>query len=607
MHPVASCSSSQRNRSVCLIVPRLKRPVPVHNRLVDGRQLLKLHHPQHDRHGAVGRECQLKAAATLGDMPLEAIDPPPSQVESIKENAELLLPIKKGDTAKSLQRKLFQATISGLTVALAMVPEAVAFSFVAGVSPLVGLWTTVLLGFVAASLGGRPGICSSSSGAVSVVIASLSRAHGPVYVSACAVLAGLLQIAGGVLGLGKFIRLVPHPVMLGFVNGLAIMMTRSQFHAFQGLSLFSAEGKAAYGLCGLTMLLAKFIPKVNKSLPATLSAVAMTTGISKLLKLPVKTLADIAGPGVFVGGAKVLPKFGFPQIPWTLETLKIILPFAIIVATVGSIESLLTKQLLDGMVDDGKTGTNGQEMSAQGAGNILSGLFGGIGGCALLGQSIINVENGGGISRWSGMSMAILLALGIVAFAPVLGSVPLVSLVGIMLLVCYSTFSWSSLRIINKIPKLDAAVIALVSLVTVQKDLATSVLVGTVANALGFAWKQSTNLSASSAETNGRKLYKIHGPLFFGSTSRFSRLFNAKEDPSKVVLDFADSRVMDHSALEAIHSLADEYGSMGKTIHLCHLSEDCQAQLRKLYQNGESRPFEVIVGDPATDPVYQVA
>jgi len=547
------------------------------------------------------------AASTLGDIPLESIDPPPSQVESIKENAKLLLPIKEGDTAKSLQTKLFQATLAGLTVALAMVPEAVAFSFVAGVSPLVGLWTTVLLGFTAASLGGRPGISSSASGAVSVVIANLCRAHGPAHVSACAVLAGILQVAAGLLGLGKFIRLVPHPVMLGFVNGLAIMMTRSQLHAFMGLTWRSAEGVAAYGLCVLTMVLAKLIPKWNKSVPATLSAVAIATAFSKFLSLPVKTLSDIAGAETFVGGASVLPKFGLPQIPWTLETLKIILPFAIIVSTVGSIESLLTKQLLDGMADDGKTGTNGQEMSAQGAGNILSGLFGGIGGCALLGQSIINMENGGGISRWSGMSMALLLGLGIVAFAPVLGSVPLVSLVGIMLLVCYSTFSWSSLRIINKIPKLDAAVIALVSLVTVQKDLATSVLVGTIASALGFAWKQSTNLSASSATSDDRKLYKIRGPLFFGSTGQFSRLFNAKEDPSTIVLDFADSRVMDHSALDAIHNLADDYGSMGKTVHLCHLSEDCQARLRKMYKDGESRPFEVIAGDPATDPVYQIA
>jgi len=543
----------------------------------------------------------------LGDIPLESVTPPPSQVESIRENAKLLLPVKEGDTAKSLQRKLFQATVSGSTVALAMVPEAVAFSFVAGVSPLVGLWTTVTLGFVAAALGARPGICSSSSGAVAVVIASLCRAQGPVYVSACAILAGLLQIAGGLLGAGRFIRLVPHPVMLGFVNGLAIMMTRSQLHAFQGLSIRTLQGQAAVGLCGLTMALAKLIPKVSRSIPATLSAVAITTALSKYFRLPVQTLADIAGAETFVGGKAVLPSFGLPQIPWTLETLQIVLPFAIIVATVGSLESLLTKQLLDGMMDDGKTGTNGQEMSAQGAGNILSGLFGGIGGCALLGQSIINVENGGGVSRWSGMSMALLLGTGIVSFAPALGSVPLVSLVGIMFLVCFSTFSWSSLRLITKIPKLDAAVIALVSLVTVQKDLATSVLVGTVASALGFAWKQSTDLTASSAESEGRKLYKIRGPLFFGSTGKFTRLFNVKKDPYKIVVDFAESRVMDHSALDAIQSLAHEYGSMAKTVYLCHLSEDCQARLRKLYKDGQSRPFEIIVGDPATDPVYQIA
>lgn len=533
--------------------------------------------------------------------------PHPSQFESIVANAKSLLPAKSDDEMKAIRSKFLASSAAGLSVALAMIPEATAFAFVAGVNPLVGLWTTVSLGFVAACLGGRAGICSSASGACSVVICSLTASHGLVYVSACAILAGFLQIVGGLLGLGKFIRLVPHPVMLGFVNGLAILMTRAQLSHFRGLSIMTQTGAATYGITALTMVLVKLLPKVVKAVPPTLGAVTLVTIASTVFKLPVKTLTDVAGAATFAGGWKVLPKIGVPNVPFSLATLKIILPYAITMAAVGTIESLLTMQLLDGMMDDGKRGSTKQETIGQGAGNLVSGLTGGIGGCALLGQSIINVQSGGGVSRWSGISMALFLGCGIVAAAPLLGAVPVASLVGVMLLVCHSTFSWSSLRMLNKIPKLDALVILLVSLITVLRDLAQAVVVGTIASALGFAWKQSTNLIASSSDAGGKKLYRLRGPLFFGSTGQFSSLFAPKSDPDEVVLDFTDSRVMDHSALDAIHTLVDQYRTMGKKVYLRHLSRDCAQLLAKLYKPGELPPYEIVEADPKTDPVYGIA
>jgi len=522
--------------------------------------------------------------------------------------------------SKENYKKILAASVAGLSVSLAMIPEAVAFSFVAGVNPLVGLWTTVVLGFVAASLGGRAGICSSASGACTVVVAALCVTHGPAYLSACAILAGLCQILSGVMGLGKLIRLVPHPVMLGFVNGLAVVMTNAQLIHFKDaaghwLSLTSNVGASVYGVTAFTMAMVKLLPMITKFVPPTLGAVTISTIAVKILNLPVKTLADTAGAATFAGGWAVLPKLGIPTVPLNLQTLKVVLPYAITMASVGCIESLLTMQLLDGIVDDGKRGSTKRECIGQGAGNILSGFTGGIGGCALLGQSIINVQSGGGASRWSGMSMALFLAFGIVTAAPLLGSVPVASLVGVMLLVSHSTFSWSSLRILRKVPKLDAMIIALVSIVTVQHDLAVAVLAGTVASALGFAWRQSTTLSASAAMINGpkgtigttKKFYRLSGPLFFGSTRQFASLFQPKSDPDEVVLDFTNSRVMDHSALEAIHTLADQYGSLNKTVYLRHLSKDCAQLLTRLYKGKKLPPYEVIEVDSKMDPVYGVA
>ena len=527
---------------------------------------------------------------------------PPSQLESIVDNAKSLVILDK-----ERQDTLLSASASGLAVALAMIPEAIAFAFVAGVHPLVGLWTTVSLGFTAAALGGRAGIVSSASGACSVVVAALCASHGPSYLSACAMLAGALQILGGSLGVGKLIRLVPHPVMLGFVNGLAVLMTRSQLHHFQGIVWNSPQGLATYGLTGFTMMLCKVLPKLTKKVPATLGAIVIATLVAVGAKLPVTTLGDVAGASTFTGGLSVLPKLGLPAVPWTITTLKTVFPYAITMAAVGAIESLLTMQLLDGMMDDGKRGSTRKEMIGQGAGNVASGMVGGIGGCALLGLSLINVQSGGGISRWSGMSFAVFLALGLVLAAPLLAQVPLASLVGIMLLVCYSTFSWSSLRLLNKIPRLDALVIALVSIVTVKKDLAVAVLCGTIASALGFAWKQSTNIAASTSTTAEVKTYNLTGPLFFGSTDKFQDLFTVKSDPSKIVLDFTNCRVFDHSALEAINTLSDSYGDQGKSVTLRGLSSDCAQLLANLQKGGKLPPYEIVEKHPATDPSYGVA
>lgn len=541
--------------------------------------------------------------------------PPASQLESVVGNSKSLLP--DWTVTEERRNTLVQAGAAGLATSLAMVPEAIAFSFVAGVNPLVGLWTTVTLGFTAALMGGRAGICSSASGACSVVVAALCASHGPAYLSVCAIMAGFLQVFGGIIGLGRFIRLVPHPVMLGFVNGLAIVMTKAQLVHFQEggkfLALTSAGGASVYGIAALTMAFVKLMPKVTKVVPPSLGAVVLSTIVTKVLKLPVKSLADVAGAATFKGGLSVLPKFGLPAVPFSFATLATVFPYAATMAAVGAIESLLTMQLIDGMVDDGKRGSTKRECIGQGFGNLLSGLTGGIGGCALLGQSLINVQSGGSVSKFSGISMAMFLAAGIVAFAPLLGSIPVASLVGVMLLVCQSTFSWSSLRLLRRIPRLDATFIALVSIATVQKDLAFAVILGTVASALGFAWKQSTTLSAANVSSEGdKKLYQLNGPLFFGSTEQFKSIFAPKSDPAEVILDFTNSRVMDHSALEAIQALAEQYGAQGKTVYLRHLSNDCQQLLTKLYQESSDGsktlpPYEVIENDPKTDPVYGVA
>lgn len=562
--------------------------------------------------------------------------PPASQLESLVLNAKKLNFWENIDD--DTRNNYVKAVTAGLAVSLAMVPEATSFSFVAGVSPLVGLWTTVILGFFAAAFGGRPGICSSASGACSIVVAALCQSHGAAYLAGCAVLAGVFQVAGGVLGLGKFIRLVPHPVMLGFVNGLAIVMLRAQLTHFQSsagqfYSLLTKQGQASYGVAAATIVMTRYtIPKLRKkvkkfkAVPPTLGAVAFVSIISKVLKLPVKTLADVAGKETFRGGLLILPKIGLPSGFWTpfiqdpISALKIILPYAITMAAVGSIESLLTLQLLDGIVDDGERGSTKKEVIAQGIGNMAAGMTGGIGGCALVGQSLICVQSGGAGSRLSGMSVSVFLALGLVAFSSLLGSVPIVSLAAVMLLVCQSQFSWSSLRILNQIPKLDAMTILLVSYITVKDDLAKAVLVGTITSALGFAWKQSTNIYANTSYVTNNdtasetkwKRYEFHGALFFGSTQRFASLVTPKDDPEDTVLDFRNCRIADHSALEIINNIFDKYNAAAdvtkttKTLHVQGLSSDV-IQLLQNVRDTELPSNVKIEKNPSQDPVYMVA
>ena len=511
----------------------------------------------------------------------------------------------------------FQAALknvlSGFTVSLAMIPEAVAFAFVAGVSPIVGLQTAAVMGLFAAAFGGRGGIVTGASGACAVVVTSLVASHGPAYLSACVLLAGLLQISAGILGYGKFIRLVPHPVMLGFVNGLAIVMTRAQLSHFAAplaAGLLSAKSLTMAGLTALTMALVKLVPRLTRRVPPSLAAVGIVTLLSNGLGLPATTLVDVAGEGAFSGGLAVLPKFGLPALAALtanpLAVLAVVAPYALTMATVGLVESLLTLQLVDGLVDDGTRGSTSGECVGQGLGNVASGLTGGMGGCALIGQSLINVQSGG-TSRLSGIAMALFLGLGLVSAAPQLGKVPIAALVGVMLLVCQSTFSWSSLRLAGRIPKTDLLCIALVSFVTVTRDLAQAVGIGTIVSALSFTWKLSTRIRArvEPATKKAWRTYFIDGPLFFGSVQTFGGLFAPKEDPKDVVVDFIDSRVMDHSALVAINELAERYGAAGKRVHLRHLSSDCAGLLENL--NGELPPYEIIETDPESDPVYEVA
>jgi len=545
--------------------------------------------------------CNPAYLSVVTGLSAQAANPQPTELakvtamENLKANAKSLIRTDPERTTNML---------SGAVVALAMIPEAVGFSFVAGISPITGLWTTVVLGFMAAAFGGRPGIMSGASGAVAVVIAPLVVKYGAQYLPACALLAGILQCVAGKLKLGKWIRLVPHPVMLGFVNGLAIVMTKSQLSHFSGLGSTTAQATMV-GLASLTMIFMKVIPKITKAVPASLLTILLTTLVSKVFKLPAKTLMDVAGAETFKGGLSVLPTLALPSVPYTLSTLKIIFPFAATMATVGLIESLLTLQLVDGLVDGGKRGSTSKECRGQGLGNIFSGLIGGMGGCALIGQSLINVE-AGGTGRLAGITMSATLGLGLLAFAPLLGQIPLAALVGIMLLVCQQTFAWSSLRLFGKIPKLDALIVVLVSYITVVEDLAIAVVSGTILSALSFAWKQSTQVySTQDVNDRGWRVFKMSGPIFFGSAQKFEEQFDVKNiEETEIVIDFGGSRVYDHSALESINKLADRFGENGKRVRLRRLSPDCQILLSNMHANGNPPSYEIIESNK-DDPLYE--
>jgi len=487
--------------------------------------------------------------------------------------------------------------LAGLTVALALVPEAVAFSFVAGVHPLVGLYAAFIVGLITAVFGGRPGMISGATGALAVVMVSLVATHGIEYLFATVVLMGILQILAGIFHLGKFIRLVPHPVMLGFVNGLAIVIFLAQLSQFQvpgpeGIKVWMSGQPlvTTLALVGLTMTIIWGMPKFTRAIPAPLAGIAIVAGLVIFFGIDVPRVGDLAS---IKGG---LPAFHIPVVPLNLETLKIIFPFAVILAAIGLIESLLTLNLVGEIT--GKSGGASRECVAQGVSNTVTGFFGGMGGCAMIGQSMINVKSGGR-TRLSGVAAALFLLSFIIYASGLIEQIPLAALVGVMFMVVIGTFAWQSLKILRRIPLTDALVMILVTIVTVLTDLAIAVIVGVIVSALAYAWSNATRIYASkTVSPDGAKVYQIRGPLFFGSVEGFAELFNPVQDPDVVIVDFINSRVVDQSALQAIEALALKYQTEGKTLQLRHLSPDCHKLLNRAGQ---------LIIDSDDDPHYGVA
>ncbi|MCL4142648.1 UNVERIFIED_CONTAM: hypothetical protein GTU68_052949 [Idotea baltica] len=475
--------------------------------------------------------------------------------------------------------------LSGLTVALALVPEAIAFALIAGLSPLTGLYAAFSIGLITSIFGGRPGMISGATGAVAVVIVALAKSHGVEYIFATVILAGIMQMIFALLRLGKFIRLVPHPVMYGFVNGLAIVIFMSQ------LAQFKVQVYIMLGLVGLTMLIIWGFPKITKVIPASLTAILTVFGVVALFGIDTTTVGDIAS---IKGG---FPPFHIPDLPWTLDTLMIIFPYASIVAGVGLIESLLTLNLIDEITET--KGRSNKEAMAQGAANFVTGFFSGMGGCAMIGQSLINISNGAR-ARLSGIVASIMLLVFIMFGSSLIEKMPMAALTGLMIMVAIGTFEWISLRIINKVPKHDIFVGMLVAAVTVLlHNLALAVLIGVIISALVFAWESAKRIRARKyIDDNGAKHYEIYGPLFFGSTSAFAEKFDVTNDPHEVIIDFKESRISDMSAISAVNRITERYLKVGKKVHLRHLSPDC----RKLLHNAD----KVIEVNIMEDPTYKV-
>ena len=487
--------------------------------------------------------------------------------------------------------------LSGLTVALALVPEAIAFALIAGLSPLTGLYAAFMMGLVTSVLGGRPGMISGATGAVAVVIIALAKSEpgGVEYIFTAVVLAGILQAAAGFLRLGKFIRLVPHPVMFGFVNGLAIVIFLAQLDQFKaGESWLSGEPLfMMLGLVGLTMLIIWGLPKLTKVFPSSLAAILVVTAIVLGFGISTRTVGDIAS---IKGG---FPPFHIPEVPFTLETLKIVFPYSLIIAGVGLIESLLTLNLIDEIT--GTRGRSNKECIAQGTANILTGFFSGMGGCAMIGQSLINISSGAR-ARLSGIVASVMLLMFIMFAAEYIEQLPMAALTGVMIMVAIGTFEWASLKTFGKMPKVDVLVMVLVAGITVfLHNLALAVLIGVIISTLVFAWENATRIRARKhIDENGVKHYEIYGPLFFGSVAVFNEKFDIENDPDEVIIDFGESRVADMSGIEALNKLTERYLNAGKTIHLKHLSEDC----RKLLKDAEAIIDVNIIEDPNYKVVY---
>jgi len=514
--------------------------------------------------------------------------------KSISFNAENYMPTEGASFS------LFRIEIlSGLTVALALVPEAIAFAFVAGVAPLSGLYAAFIVGIITAIAGGRPGMISGATGALAVVMVALVSDHGAQYLFATVVLMGIIQLIAGIFKLGKFIRMVPQPVMLGFVNGLAIVIGISQISQFKtinslGESVWISGNVLIYsiGFVILTMSVIWLLPKITKILPATLVAILLTTILVLAFKIDIPSVGDLAS---VKGG---LPVFLIPDVPLNFETLKIIFPYAFILASIGLIESLLTLNLVSEITN--KRGGASQECLAQGLANTVTGFFGGMGGCAMIGQSMINVKSGGR-TRIAAIAAALFLLIFILYTSSLIELIPIAALVGVMFMVVIGTFAWNSLKILFFVPKSDAIVIILVTIVTVIADLAVAVIVGVIFSALVFAWKSASKIRAverASVREQGAKVYEIEGPLFFSSTNSFLEIFKPSEDPNVVIIDFTKSKVIDQSALKAIEDIADRYHSIGKKVKLRHLTRDCHKLL--------SRAGQLVV-DSDDDPDYGIA
>jgi SulP family sulfate permease len=522
--------------------------------------------------------------------------------------------------------------LAGITVSLAMIPEVVAFAFVAQIDPLVALSGAFIIGLITAIFGGRPGLISGAAGAVAVIfVAMISEGHakgmlfdapinnmGYFYLLGCVILMGVIQVLAGVFKIGKFVRLIPHSVMMGFVNGLAIVIFWAQVKMFSHKSLeVSADGVKSYantfmqgselyimlGFVSLTMAIIWLLPKITKKLPASLTAILVTTFIVIFSGLEVSTVGSyiIEGGGTGLKGEFPTPNLELWQnLPINLDTFTFILPFAFLAASVGLIESLMTMNLVDELTET--RGNGNKECVAQGAGNILSGLFGGTGGCGMIGQTVINI-NAGGRGRLSGIMTAVTLLSFILFTDKLIEQVPIAALIGVMFMMVIETFAWSSFRILKKIPKSDAFVLIIVSAVTVVFDLAIAVFVGVIISALSFAWENAKKIRARKRfREDGTKIYEIWGPLFFGSISAFNEKFDVKTDPDSVEIDFVEARISDHSAIEAISLLVEKYQTAGKKVKLKHLSEDCKVLLYKA-----SPIFKGVIEEGIDDPRYHLA
>ncbi len=488
--------------------------------------------------------------------------------------------------------------LSGLTVALALIPEAIAFAFIAGLSPLTGLYAAFMMGLITAVFGGRPGMISGATGAVAVVLVALSLSHGVEYILATVILAGIIQLIVGFLRLGKFIRLVPHPVMFGFVNGLAIIIFMSQLSQFKVTdtagNLQWMQGNALFAMLGLvllTMLIIWGLPKLTKVFPSSLAAILIVSAIVIGFSIPTRTVGDLAS---IQGG---FPPFHIPELPFDIATLKIIFPYALIMAGVGLIESLLTLNLIDEITET--RGRGNKEAVAQGAANILSGFFSGMGGCAMIGQSLINISSGAR-ARLSGIVAAVMLLVFVMFGASLIEKLPMAALTGVMVMVAIGTFEWASIKMIGKMPTHDIVVGILVAAITVLlHNLALAVLVGVIISALVFAWESAKRIRARKyIDEAGAKHYEIFGPLFFGSVTAFNDKFDVTNDPNEVIIDFKESKVVDMSGIEALNKLTARYQKLNKKLHLRHLSQDC----RLLLSNAE----KIIDVNIIEDPYYRV-